>query len=187
VIELDHVLVAVDDLAAGAQTFEERFRLGSYEGGRHPGWGTANRVVPLAGAYIELVAVVDEAEARRSEFGSWVLSRRGPLGWAVRGDIETIAQRLGLAVSEGSRQTADGRTLRWRFAGVERAIAAPCFPFFIEWAPGTTLPGDGGTARLTRLDLRGDEQRLANWLGEHDVPIAVTPGAPAVTGFSFQR
>jgi len=187
VIELDHVLVAVDDLAAGAQRFEERFHLSSYEGGRHPGWGTANRIVPLAGAYIELIAVVDEAEARRSEFGRWVLSRRGPLGWAVRADIDMIAQRLELPVGEGSRQTADGQTLRWRFAGVERAMAAPCFPFFIEWAPGTALPGHGGTARLTRLDLRGDAKRLANWLCEHDVPIAITPGAPAVAGFSVQR
>jgi Glyoxalase-like domain len=187
VIELDHVLVAVDDLTAGAQAIEEKFGLSSYEGGRHPGWGTANRIVPLASAYIELIAVVDQAEARGSAFGRWVLSRRGPLGWAVRGNVDAVAQRLGLPVAEGSRQTADGRTLRWRFAGTERAMAAPCFPFFIEWAPGTTPPGDGGTARLTRLDLRGDEQRLADWLGEHRVPIAVTRGAPGVTGFVVQR
>src|SRR5687768_15600144 len=45
--ELDHVLVAVTDLAAAARTIEAEYGLMAEEGGRHPGWGTANRIVPL--------------------------------------------------------------------------------------------------------------------------------------------
>ena len=47
----------------------ERHGLGSVPGGRHHGWGTANSIVPLGPAYVELVAVVDEAEAQASDVG----------------------------------------------------------------------------------------------------------------------
>jgi Glyoxalase-like domain len=70
--ELDHVLVAVPDLAAAARVLEEEHGLTAIEGGRHPGWGTANRIVPLGDSYLELVAVVDAGEAARSPFGRWV-------------------------------------------------------------------------------------------------------------------
>jgi hypothetical protein len=43
-MELDHVLVAVDDLDAAATRVEERYGLASVEGGRHQGLGTANRI-----------------------------------------------------------------------------------------------------------------------------------------------
>ena len=80
-LELDHVLIAVADLAAAARELEVRHGLASVEGGRHPGWGTANRIVPLGDTYLELIAVVDEAEAAESPFGRWVAAAQpGPLG-----------------------------------------------------------------------------------------------------------
>jgi hypothetical protein len=51
-LELDHVLIAVSDLAAAAREIEVRYGLVSIEGGRHPGWGTANRIVPLGETYL---------------------------------------------------------------------------------------------------------------------------------------
>src|SRR5438132_3854521 len=71
-LDLDHVLIAVADLASAGREIETRHGLASVEGGRHPGWGTANRIVPLGEAYLELIAVSDEAEAAQSPFGSWV-------------------------------------------------------------------------------------------------------------------
>ena len=158
--------------------------LPSVEGGRHPGWGTANRIVPLGDAYIELVRVVDAAEAARSPFGRWVLAAPpGPLGWAVRTDrLDEVAARLGLTVSDGSRIGRDGRPIEWRLAGVEQAAAEPCLPFFIEWAPGTTLPGNAGEGAEIALELSGEAGRLSGWLGEHRLPITVRPGAPAIVG-----
>jgi hypothetical protein len=186
VIQLDHVLVAVEDLDAGGRWFEQAHGLASYAGGVHPGWGTANRIVPLGGSYIELIAAVAPA-ARESPFGRRVLEAgdRKPLGWAVRGPVNEIARRLDLPVSEGSRRTAAGETLRWRFAGFEHAATEPCLPFFIEWAPATRLPGEGGNARLAALELRGDERRLDEWLGPHDLPIRIMPGEPEVLGFEL--
>lgn len=188
-LELDHVLLVTDDLEAAARDIEARHGLVSVEGGRHPGWGTANRIVPLGETYLELIAVVDRQEAAGAAFGSWVAGATParPLGWVVRTDeIDAIARRLGLEVTAKSRTTSDGRTLRWRVAGIEQAAAEPCLPFFVEWGQGTPFPGRaepaGGArdARIARLQLKGDEERLAAWLGEHDLPLTLRPGEPAL-------
>jgi hypothetical protein len=88
-------------------------------------------------------------------------------------------------VSEGSRHTAEGDTLQWRCAGFEQAAVEPYVPFFIEWAPGTRLPGDGSASGLQKLELRRDPDRLRDWLGEHRLPIEINPGDPAVVGFEL--
>jgi Glyoxalase-like domain len=192
-LQLDHVLIAVSDLAAAAREIEARHGLASVEGGRHPGWGTANRIVPLGEAYLELVAVVDESEAAQSPFGRWVAAAQPnfaqPLGWAVRThELDDVARRLGLTVDVGSRTGRDGRLMRWRVAGVEQAAAEPSFPFFIEWASGTRLPGlasathPAGTVEIAELRLEGDADRLTDWLGGERLPITVRPGAPALSG-----
>ena len=184
-------MIAVSDRAAAGRALEARHGLASIEGGRHPGWGTANRIVPLGETYLELAAVVDEAEAAESPFGRWVAqARREPsrsLGWAVRTDrLDDFARRLGLTVAAGSRTGRDGRELRWRVAGIEQAAAEPCLPFFIEWAPGSSHPGraavthPAGPGRIAELRLDGDAGRLEAWLGDHRLPLAVRPGAPAL-------
>jgi hypothetical protein len=192
-LELDHVLIAVADLAATAQEIEARHGLASIDGGRHPGWGTANRIVPLGDVYLELVAVVDAAEAAQSTFGRWVAAAHPslprPLGWAVRThQLDDLARRLELTVAAGSRTGRSGQLVQWRLAGVEHATAEPSLPFFIEWGHGTPLPGRApathraGAVRFATLRLDGDADRLAAWLGAHRLPITVRPGAPAVAG-----
>jgi hypothetical protein len=171
-VELDHVLIAGTELA-----------LPSRPGGRHPGWGTANRIVPLGATYLELVEVVDAAEASASVFGRWVAAAPAgaPFGWAVRvRDLDAVAARRGLAVSDGSRVTPDGRRLTWRLAGVEQAAAEPSLPFFIAWGADTPFPGAGAEAAAVSLELRGDAARIADWLDGHALPITVRAGAPAV-------
>jgi hypothetical protein len=188
-MQLDHVLIAVTELESAAEAFEERFGLASVEGGRHPAWGTANRIVPLGSKYLELVGVMDKAVAAESAFGRWVAegaSATGrPIGWAVRTDaIDEVATRLGLGVVDGSRTTPSGHRLRWRSAGVEQAMATPALPFFIQWEPGTALPGTtaithpAAPVTISRLDLEGDRERLDEWLGAHDLPIVVRDGRP---------
>ena len=189
-------MVAVSDLAEAARELEARHGLASVEGGRHPGWGTANRIVPLGHAYLELVTVVDEAEARASVFGRWVAEALPAaarlLGWAVRTRrLDDVADRLGLNVSSGSRVTRDGGLLRWRLAGIDRVAAQPTLPFLIDWAGGTALPGDtpvqhpAGPTSIAMLELTGDGDRLAAWLGPHHVPVTVRAGPPAVVSITL--
>jgi hypothetical protein len=191
VLEVDHVLIAVSDLAAAARVLEARHGVASIEGGRHPDYGTANRIVPLGESYLELVTIADAAVARHSSFGSWVAraqrTRARPLGWAVRtAELDEVARRLHLTIGSGSRVARDGEVLRWRVAGIAQAAAEPSLPFFIEWARGTPFPGrvpvrhPAGAVRMAGLHLRGDANHIADWLGAHDLSITVRTGAPAV-------
>jgi Glyoxalase-like domain len=182
-------LIAVTDLAGAAEEFQARYGLASVEGGHHPGWGTANRIVPLGEAYLELVAVIDAEQAAQSVFGRWVAGGAADagrlLGWAVRTDnLDAIARRLGLAARSGARAGPDGTLLRWRSAGIEQAAADPSLPFFIEWAPGGTFPGRSAApppGAVAKLALRGDPDLLWAWLGDHRLPVSVQPGSPAVS------
>ena len=189
--QIDHVLIAVDDLTLASDVFRTRYGLTSLEGGEHPDWGTANRIVPLGDAYLELVTVVDPSQASLSSFGRWVRQAdRFPrlLGWAARTiNLDAIARRLDLTVAAGTRTRPDGQVLRWKLAGVEHAAADPSHPFFIEWAPAAPLPGHlpvehaAGAVHIAALHLAGNLDRLNDWLGPHRLPLAVSPGTPAVT------
>jgi len=190
-MELDHVLIPLADLSSAVTEFEGRYGLVSVEGGRHADWGTANRIVPLGDNYLELVAVVDPAEASQSAFGRWVANARAgqPLGWAVRTeDLGAVAGRLGLSVGSGSRFAATGELLRWRIAGVERAMAEPWLPFFVEWAAGGRLPGrldvghPAAATGIKRLIVAGEPKRLSSWLDGHRLPVTLADGGSGVIG-----
>lgn len=185
--ELDHVLIAVRDLDEGSHVLETRHGLRSVEGGRHPGWGTANRIVPLGDSYLELIAVVDRAEASGSEFGRWVKAATGseprPIGWAVRTDaLDDVASTHGLAVVSGSRIRPDGTTLSWRMAGLDAAMGAPCLPFFLEWGDGP-YPGSADepvALVVSTIEARGDRAQIEAWLDVTSVPLDIVPGEPAL-------
>ena len=190
--ELDHVLVAVVDLAEAARVIQDAHGLTATAGGRHPGWGTANRIVPLGDAYLELITVADSTGAARSPFGRWVAASQGgplrPLGWAVRTrELDGVASRLGLTIEAGSRTGRDGELVRWRLAGVAEAAAEPALPFFIEWAPETQLPGRAralhaaGEVGIAEVRVSGDPDHINGWLGSHSVPIEIRPGVSALT------
>ena len=194
-VQLDHIVIGVRDLDDAGAQLEDRYGLTTIEGGRHPGWGTANRLVPLGAAYLELVTVVDQAEASNSEFGRWVTSMlQGDtrFGWAVRtDDLDHTASRLGLEVADGSRRSRSGEMLHWRIAGVGQAARDSSLPFFIEWAAGTPLPGTApvvhraGAVALGELTIDGDEQRIHEWLGTASLAMRVTPGiSPGVASFT---
>jgi hypothetical protein len=192
VLAIDHVILPVRDLALEAAELEARYGLGSFEGGRHPAWGTANRIVPLGDSYLELVAVVDHETAGQTAFGQWIAAATPGrlLGWAVRTDsIDAIARRLGLPVLTGSRTTPNGAVITWRSVGTDIAVRDPGLPFFIQWGDGVPLPGSaavehrGGPVTLKMVSVAADPVRLAEWLGDHDLPIDVTglPGTSAIT------
>src|SRR5437016_13889505 len=73
---VDHILLPVADLDAGAQRLYEQYGLKGIPGGRHPGVGTANVIVPLGLQYLELIAVVAQGEAASSRLGGRVARAR---------------------------------------------------------------------------------------------------------------
>ncbi|HEX2727332.1 MAG TPA: VOC family protein [Beijerinckiaceae bacterium] len=100
---IDHLVVAVRDLD-GAADFYERlgFRVGTRN--RHP-WGTENRLVQLAGTFIELITVGERADIpahapRAFSFGAFVrdyLARREGLAMLVLGTDDAKADALAFA------------------------------------------------------------------------------------------
>ena len=196
-LRVDHVIYAVDDLETAGARFYEEFGLGSVEGGRHPGWGTANRIVPLENAYLELVTVVDPDEAASSDFGRAVsdaiAAHEHLVGWVVAtDDLEAVARRLRLEVVGGSRTRADGTTLSWQLAGVDRSLETGALPIFIEWGgPDKLHPGRAEAHhRLTPtgfawVEVAAGEQALHSWLGDFDFALRVIDGAPGLSAVAI--
>ena len=194
-VAIDHVLLAVADLEASAREMRRRYALTALPGGRHPGAGTANMIVPLGPDYLELIAVVDADEAAANPLSRRVtqaLERGSTFAtWAVRvDDLTAVARRLaaaGLAVvgpREGSRRRPEGDVLHWRTLHLADGLD-PAIPFFIEWAvkpadhPGARVVSHpAGAVSLRRLlltspDPPGLEQRLRSIL-DGEVPVAVS-------------
>ena len=104
-LALDHLGYAVRDLDGAAVRFREELGLDSVVGGRHVGFGTANRIVPLGDQYIEIVGVVDEAEAEGSASPS-------PTTGGRAGGIATGAGIVVLALIVGGLLVMRSRLLR---------------------------------------------------------------------------
>ncbi len=185
---IDHVLLAVTDLPGGARWLEAEYGLRALPGGRHPGAGTANMIVPLGSAYLELIAVVDPEEAARApasvRIARAVAEGRRFATWAVRtDDLDALREYLIKAgwdlpgATGGSRVRPDGVTLRWRTQFLAPPGEPGVLPFAIEWAvpPGlhpaemaVDHPSQARGIRLVRLgapDPTAASERLRFLLG----------------------
>lgn len=130
ITHVDHVLIAVPDLDAAAEQYR---KLGFHvtAGGKHPGRGTANRLVVLGPEYLELIAVQDRTAAWPDLVGH--LDRNGPglFTFAFASDdldadvdrfrARTAAGFTQLQVEEpqdGSLVNPEGKRRGWRSAHV---------------------------------------------------------------------
>src|SRR3989442_12102326 len=174
---VDHILLPVADLDAGAQRLYEQYGLRGIPGGRHPKVGTANVIVPLGLQYLELIAVVDQEEAASSRLGARVAQalREGRtfVAWALRTqDLDAGRASLQAAggepppIAEGSRKRPDGQVLSWRTQDVGTGAEPSAIPFVIEWRiPDGLHPGQaasshrGGPAALRRVGVGARDPR----------------------------
>lgn len=194
-LEIDHVVLCVESLDLAVRELEAK-GLPSVDGGRHVGHGTGNRIVPLGDAYLELVAVLDPAEASKSVFGRWVAenaTRQAKAhGLCLRtDDLDSVCDRLELAPVSMGRQRPDGAELRWRLAGLE-VMVSDGFPFFIEWqVDPQDHPGVGeGIVASVEATIHGHLSRLAEWV-PHSAGLTMRQGRRAalsvVVGSGNQR
>jgi hypothetical protein len=175
--------------AAAAQLLADH-GLASVPGGRHPAWGTENRIVPLGSAYLELMTVFDRRIAVSTPLGRFVCERiahgDGFLGWMVGGEgFDERAAALGLVPLPFSRERPDGSTVSWRLAGLEHMVAEPPLPGLIDWEDAEEFPGatpvehpDVRPRGFARLELAGDPHRLQEWLGGAHLPLRVAHDHP---------
>lgn len=179
-LEIDHIVFCVRDLQAAADALRSSHGLTARRGGRHPGHGTENQIVPLGSSYLELVGVVDSREAAASSFGSWVEDHADdelmPHALCLRSDdLDGLCASLGLRASPMSRTRPDGVELHWRFAGLEETISRG-MPFYIEWqVQAEHHPGWLSEAGVTQ------PADVEVWLeGDRALLESRTAGAPGV-------
>ena len=194
-LEIDHVVRCVTDLDDESQNFENTHGLRSVPGGRHTGHGTANRIIPLGTAYLELVSVVDPEEAAASRFGSWVQDRAATSGFHAlclrTDDIDEVALRRGLPIAAMSRAKPDGITLHWRLAGLDEMLEEG-LPFFIQWDVDEGLmPGrevvdpPNPSSGFDEVVIAGSVDRLETWVGGCE-GLRLVDGAPGVVSAVVQ-
>jgi Glyoxalase-like domain len=181
-VRIDHVIYATADLDQVAARVESELGLTVVPGGRHEGHGTHNRIVPLGGGYLELMAVADPHEAAASPMGSAVQARLAEQGdglfaWVIVLDgVEQFADRLGLPVITVAREGLSARV-----AGLAEALRNPVLPFFLERDEGVPDPGEGADAGgITWLEVAGDRQALESRLGDTELPVRVVDGPVGV-------
>jgi hypothetical protein len=184
---IDHVIYATGELDAAAARVESELGLSAVPGGRHEGHGTHNRIVPLGGGYLELMAIADADEAAGSPIGGALQARLagrgdGLFAWSIGvEDVDRIAQRLDLPVTAIAREG-----LTARLVGVAEALPNPVLPFFIERDRGVGDPGVGGGAGgISWIEVAGDRGALANRLGDAELPVRVVEGPVGVVAMGI--
>ena len=145
-------------------------------GGRHEGLGTRNRIVPLGGGYLELLAIADPYEAASSDFGRALFARLAQSATACsagpsRSMTSHPSRRLATRITTIRRPE-----LSAQLTGLAEAIREPFLPFFINRDPGVPDPGaDGDAGGITSIELAGDAARLRRWLDGSPLPVRVVP------------
>jgi len=194
---LDHLVIAVTDPDAAAADLEASVGLACTGGGRHPAWGTFNRLAWLGDTYIELIGVFDRSLAPNGTVSLAVLdaldtSHTGLVSYAVASDdLDADVARLREGgsplgdVELRSRTRPDGEVVRWR-ATFPPTLGPSEPPFVIEHELVGAEWGD--RAREVRAELAhplgGPARILAIELPVADIEIAAGAYARTV-GIEF--
>jgi hypothetical protein len=146
--DIDHVIIAINNLDQGIRDFAELTGVTPIKGGEHPGRSTQNALVSLgSGRYLEILAPASGVSNPESVIPFPKLTVGG---WALHGNLDAQLASLkaaGFATvgpTPGSRQKPDGTMLEWRTGGAQGA-GLSLAPFLIEWSartphPSTTSP-----------------------------------------------
>jgi hypothetical protein len=157
---LDHLMYAGADRDSMIETFARLSGVRAGIGGVHPGLGTCNALASLGPhCYFELIAT-DPAQQVPGSMGERFSRFEFPrlFAYMVRSaDLESIRDALasvGIAADlfAASRQTPDGRTLRWRLLMPHDNPFGNCLPKFIDWLD-TPLPGGSAVPGCSLIDF----------------------------------
>lgn len=191
-LELDHLLYATPDVDATVADLESRFGVTFRPGGRHPGWGTRNRILPLGGrTYLE---VIGPDESQPESAGNRILAvdeleEPRLAWWAVRPFVMALTRGAFVAagfvpgeVIEGRRELDGGGSLVWRITDPHVRVLDGLLPLVIDWE-GAAHPGaDASGATLADFRLEHpDHARLSpifselglREVGEGDAPALI--------------
>ena len=176
---IDHLVLAVPDLAGAVAQFERLTGVRAVLGGSHTGLGTANYLVGLGNAaYLEIIGPdpdqPDPAQPR--PFGIDGLTTSQMVTWCIR--PPDFDRSVTTAIARGydpggvrsmSRRTPEGAVLTWRLTPGATDPADGVVPFLIDW---------GATAHPTTGTL--PTLRLHSLEAEHPDPVRIRPRLAAL-------
>lgn len=205
ILGIDHLVIAVPDPDAAAAELEAALGLAATGGGRHE-TGTANRLVFLGDAYLELIGAWDRTLALSHPIGAAVVraldaGAPGLVTYALATDGArrevTALRAAGSAISDalpGSRTRPDGVVVAWQCAFppsvgpsdppflIEHELAGPEWGAEARAARASYVHPFGGTARLVGLELAVADPAAVAGRIERTVGVALPPGPGAVPG-----
>ncbi|GAA3171696.1 MULTISPECIES: VOC family protein [Streptomyces] len=192
-VVLDHLVYAAPDLAAAAEELAELTGVRARAGGSHPGRGTRNCLLGLAGplgagAYLELIGPDPEQPEPDGPrwFGIDALTGPRLVTWALR--AEGLATQVARARAAGydpgdaaamGRSTPDGRRISWE-------LTPPCAggcatPFLLDWG-ATPHPTAAGLPVLTLEAFAASDPDPAAATARLTALGGGWPDAPATAG-----
>jgi len=147
--QIDHVVIAVNDLDQAIHDFRE-LGFTTFFGGDHKHRGSHNALVTFAdGAYLEIIAFKHEPPVKDNTW--WDQLQTYGEGFVdlaiVVDDVEVTATNLGTQGIEvnnlfiGGRKTSDGDDITWR---IRRLTDVTGIPFFIDDVTDRALRVPGG-------------------------------------------
>ena len=170
---IDHMIIAIDEPDAAIEALAQTLGVDAGDaGGRHPGWGTFNRLLWLGDTYVELLGIDDPDLAKTSWLGAPALRRlesgEGLVSWALASDsLDMDADRMAASGAPlvtrmpGHRPRPDGRVARWRLAlppvvGIEHPFLIEHDTTAAEWTPEDRAARAKMPGRVVSLDLPVD-------------------------------
>jgi Glyoxalase-like domain len=141
-LPIDHLIYAGRELEAMMAQFERLTGVAPGRGGRHPRMGTHNALASLGpDIYFELMAVDPQQKLGDATMGARVnaLPFARLFAYMLKSrELEAIREVLGrhgigADLFDASRQTPDGRTLKWRLLVPHDNPFGDRVPKFIDW------------------------------------------------------
>jgi len=164
---IDHLMYVVSDLDSGIEAIETLTGCKPVYGGSHPGNGTCNALLPMAGQqYLEVMAP-DPKQSLAGTTGDELTKLREPgiRSWALQvEDLANISDRLtqqGFGHSGPiamSRTQPTGELIAWHLLFMNDAKLHGATPFLIDWG-STVHPSTKSVAEcsLTSLNVNTPE------------------------------
>ncbi len=198
---IDHLVLAVPDLAETCATLIKEWGAVIAKGGSHPHHGTHNALLRLGKRqYLEILAA-DPAvpDQQRSDRGRRIAAFGRPnlmeVIFAVPKTVDSFLLDLpsGIEIdtdAEGRRLRADGTEVKWRLLGLRHPDLGR-LPDMIEWlSPHPSLELVDGAALQQLCLLHPKADMLAECLsqfGGHDPLLKVSPGQGLAAEIKFPK
>lgn len=155
-MQIDHVILAINDLEKGIEEFEELTGVEVTQGGQHKDSFTQNAIVSLGShTYIEILAPSSDLDSIPGFFKQ--MNTLTPIGFAL--SVSSLAaldkhmQDINFksnGIEDWSRVNSAGQELKWKLLRVEDP-AIDINPFFIQW--NDIHPSDNINSRCSLFSL----------------------------------